>query len=265
VTRPASGVSRRWRRLVLPWLACVALASGSAAAAEPPSHPGGNVARSVDHGETTSEHGEHDEKAPPPPINWTHGLLGEKAGVPPSLLWRAPGEPPPFLASLLNFALLVGLMVRFGKKPVADALTKRKNGIVRDIEESQRMRAAAEKRLQEYEDRLSRMNEELERVRREFREQGERDKERIVREATERRDRMLDDARLLLAQEAKDLRQVIVAEVVEQATRRAAEILSTQMTLGDHDRFAEAVLADVRGRAPARTAGSFGPPRGGAS
>src|SRR5262245_38022525 len=61
---------------------------------------------------------EHDENAPPEPINWWHGLLGEKADVPPSLLWREPGAPPPFLAALLNFGVLVFIAVRYGKRPL---------------------------------------------------------------------------------------------------------------------------------------------------
>lgn len=249
----------RMAPLALVLLVAAAVAASVPARAEQP-HEHEHAAH-VEH----AAHGEHDEKAPPPPINWTHGLFGEKPGVEPNLFWRAPGEPPPYLASLINFAVLIVLVVRFGKKPVAAALTKRKSTILHDIEESQRMRVAAEERLQQYEERLGRINEELERVRHDFREQGERDKERIVREAKERSDCMLDDAQLLLTQEASEQRHALLAELVDDATRKAAEMLTRQMTLGDHDRFAENMLADVRARSAARTPGSFGPPRGGVS
>ncbi len=201
-------------------------------------------------------HAEHDEKAPPPPINWWHGIVGEKAGAKPGLLWRAPGEPPPFLASLFNFAVLVFIVVRFGRKPLAAALLKRKENILREIEDAQRLRKAAEERLAQYEAKLERISEELERVRREFREQGERDKQRIVLEAKERRERMRKDTEILLAQEAKHVRQELLAELVHHAARLATEILAKEITLGDHDRFAEAFLADLR---------SGGKPRGGST
>jgi F-type H+-transporting ATPase subunit b len=201
-----------------------------------------------------AEHGEHDEKAPPEPINWWHGLLGEKADVEPSLLWRAPGEPPPFLATLINFGVLVFLVVRFGKKPLADALLKRKDGITREIDEAQRLRKASEERLREYETRLEKIGDELERVRREFREQGERDKERLIAEAKERRERMQKDTQILLEQETKQMRQDLLAEVVNEATRQAADLLGKGMTLGDHDRFAEAFLTQLRARGPISTA-----------
>jgi len=197
-----------------------------------------------------AEHAEHDEKAPPEPINWWHGLVGEKEGVEPSLAWRAPGEPPPFLASVINFGVLVFLVVRFGKKPLAAALTKRKETILREIDEAQTLRHAAEERLREYETRLEKIGDELDRVRREFREQGERDKERLVVEAKERRERMQKDTEILLSQESKQMRQELIAEVVNEATKQAADILAKRMTLGDHDRFAEAFLDQLRARGP---------------
>jgi F-type H+-transporting ATPase subunit b len=216
-----------------------------------------------DSGHGDAGHGEHDEKAPPPPINWWHGLLGEKANEPPSILWRAPGEPPPFLASLINFGILVLVVNRYGKKALANSLVKRKEGITREIDEATRLRKAAEERLQQYEAKLAKMSDELERVRREFRDQGERDKERIIQEAKERRERMRNDTELVLSQEAKQMRQELLAEVVAQATRIATEILSKNTTLGDHDRFAEAFLQQLR--TSARLGGTTPPPRGGSS
>lgn len=201
------------------------------------------------HGEEHGGHGAHDEKAPPPPINWWHGLLGEKAGETPSLLWRAPGDPPPFLASLINFAVLLLIVNKYGKKALADSLVKRKENITREIDEATRLRKAAEERLAQYEAKLEKISDELERVRREFREQGERDKARIIAEAKERRERMQKDTELILAQEVKQMRHELLSEVVRDATRLATEILSKNTTLGDHDRFAEAFLHQLRSSA----------------
>src|SRR5690606_17076558 len=47
-------------------------------------------------------------------VNWFHGLLGEREGVEPNLLWRAPGTPAPVGAMVLNTVILVWLLVRFG-------------------------------------------------------------------------------------------------------------------------------------------------------
>jgi F0F1-type ATP synthase membrane subunit b/b' len=64
---------------------------------------------------------------------------------------------------------------------------------------------------------------------------------------------MQKDTEILLEQEAKQLRQELLAEVVNEATRQAADILAKRMTLGDHDRFAESFLAELRARGPITT------------
>jgi F-type H+-transporting ATPase subunit b len=236
---------------------------GAAPGAAPGAHAPQGHAAPGQHAESAhGEHAEHDEKAPPPPINWWHGLLGEKANEPPSILWREPGQPAPFLASLINFGVLLFIVNRYGRKALSDALVKRKESITREIDEATRMRKAAEERLAQYETKLEKISDELERVRREFRDQGERDKERIIQEAKERRERMRKDTEIVLAQEGKQMRQELLAEVVQQATRIATEILSKNTTLGDHDRFAEAFLQQLSSNARL----SAGPPaRGGSS
>jgi F-type H+-transporting ATPase subunit b len=224
--------------------------------AERAGHADPHGAKADPHGAHSGGHAEHDENAPPPPINWWHGIVGEKADTPPSLLWREPGEPPPFLASLLNFGVLVFIVVRFGKKPLANALVKRKETIVRELEDARRLREAAQKRLAEYESKLEKIHEDLERVRLEFREQGELEKQRIVRDAKERRERMRKDAEVLLSQEAKQIRQDLLVEVVREATRVAKDLLAKEMTLGDHDKFAENFLNDLRAGTKQRGSGT---------
>ena len=196
--------------------------------------------------DTHGGHAAHDENAPPPPINWWHGLLGKKEGVHPNLLWRSPEEPPPFLASVINFALFAFIVAYFGKKPLAAALAKRRESIMRDIEDAQRTRQAAENRLKEYEAKLERMEEEAERLRREFREQGEREKARIIAEANERRERMRQDAQLLLSHELDQMRHDLMKEAVDEASRIATELLAQRMTLADQERFVEAFFLELR-------------------
>lgn len=199
-------------------------------------------------------HVEHDESAPPGPINWFTGLIGEREGVEPSLLWRAPGTPAPFGATLINFGVFVFVVVRFGSKPLANALRTRKDTIMRDIDEAQRMREASEKRLAEYEQRIEKIEEDLDRIRREFREQGERERERILAEANERRDRMKKDAEFLLSQELKQMRLDLLNETVEKAVARAADLLGQKLTPSEQDRYLEAFLIQL----PARTGSAKG-------
>jgi F-type H+-transporting ATPase subunit b len=198
-----------------------------------------------DEAETHGAHAAHDENGPPAPINWWHGLLGTKEGVDPSLWWRGPEEPPPFIASVINFAALVFIVVHFGRKPLASALAKRKESIMREIEDARRTREAAEQRLRAYEAKMQTMGEEIERLRRDFREQGERDRTRIIAEANGRRERMRQDAQLLLSQELEQMRRDLMKEAVDEASRIATELLTQRKTLADHERFVDAFFNEL--------------------
>ena len=75
--------------------------------------------------------------------NFFYGFLGERDDVEPSVLWRPKGTPVPFGAMLLNSAVLYYLLVRFAKKPIADALKSRKATILRGMEEAAQMKSEA--------------------------------------------------------------------------------------------------------------------------
>ena len=47
---------------------------------------------------------------------------------------------------MINLAILLGLFMKFGKKPLAEALAKRKKAIVEDMEAAKSLGDAAEAR-----------------------------------------------------------------------------------------------------------------------
>lgn len=179
------------------------------------------------------------------PINWAFGLFGEKDGVEPDLMTRRKGMPVPFLANLINFAVLAYLGMRFGQKPLTEGLKKRKLDIMREIDEAGKVRAEAEERLAEYEGKLSKIDDELTRIKREYAQQGERDKDRIVQEARERRARMKRDAELLVEQEGKALEKSMLEQTVARATTSAEDLIKQRLASADHDRLADDFLKDV--------------------
>jgi F-type H+-transporting ATPase subunit b len=179
------------------------------------------------------------------PINWAFGLLGEKEGVEPDLMTRRKGMPVPFLANLINFAVLAYLGVRFGGKPLTEGLKKRKQDIMRDIDEAGKTRAEAEDRLSEYEGKLAKIDDELTRIKREYAEQGGRDKDRILQEARERRARMKRDAEMLVEQEGKSLEKSMLEQTVARATSAAEDLIKQRLGGADQDRLADEYLKDV--------------------
>jgi len=203
--------------------------------------------------------GAHDPNAAPQPINLWRGLFGTTDHEPESILGqlalRPKDMPPPFLANLINFSVFAWVIWRFGRKPIAESLRKRKDHILHDMDAAKKMKDEAETRLAGYEERLAKIDQEIERIRRDFREQGERDKERIIKDAEEKRDRMLKDAAFLIEQEAKQLRITLLNETVDTAVRAAEDILRQRVGAADDTRINEEFLrqiASTHGSSPTR-------------
>jgi len=221
--------------------------------ADTASHGGG-------HGGHCPGHGPHD--APHfDQINWWHGMIAvnnEKAiqpGFVNQLLWRyenhsdpcdPKNEPPPFLASLLNIGVLGFIVYRFGKKPIGDALVKRKQSIMSDIDNAARLKNEAQKRLDEYEGKFEQMAETLETLKAEYAAQAELEKKHIIAEAEERRLRMRRDAEFRIDQELRTARIELMHEAVQGATAAAEEIIRSRTAQADLDRMSEDYLTSVR-------------------
>lgn len=219
------------------------LAALPALAAPPKAGPGAGDPHVAGAEGAMGEEGHH---AGPGHINWIHGFLGEKETLKPGegdLLWRPKGTPAPFGAWILNTAILFYFVGRFSRRPVADALKKRKLGIMHGIEEASKMKDDAADRLADYEEKLAHISDEIERVKREMREAGEAERARILEEAREKRERVQRDAKILIDQEMKAARELLLHETVATAVSSASDLLAKQLGPQDHERLASEYLA----------------------
>jgi len=205
-------------------------------------HTGGEGHAAEGHG-AGHEGGEHHQE-----FNWYYGMLGEKADVEPSALWRAPGTPAPFAAQLFNTALLIGLLVRFGRKPLAQGLADRRQRILRGIEDASAMQAEATEQLRVYRAKLDNLDSEIERVRREMRESAEAERKRVLEDAKSRRARLEQEARTLIDRELEALREQLTRETAVAAIESARDLLKHSVSTDDHRRLCEEYL---QGLAPA--------------
>ncbi|HEX4340342.1 MAG TPA: ATP synthase F0 subunit B [Polyangiaceae bacterium] len=199
-----------------------------------------------------AEKGEHEEAEQE--FNWAYGFFGEKEGVEPSIAYRPKGMPAPFLANILNAAILFAIIVVAGKKPIAEGLRKRKERIVQGMEEAGRMKADAQKRLGEYEDKLKHLDSEIERIRTEMRQAAETERRRVLQEAKERRERMERDAHLLVEQESKAARETLSRETVQAAVRSAQDLIANSLSGADREKLSHEYFETLR-RAPIQASG----------
>jgi len=194
---------------------------------------------------TAGAHGEHGGEHALAPINWFDFSNHEQL---------------PYAAGLLNFVLLLAIYVKFGKKPISDALQKRRSDIATDIEEAARVKREAEERAKKYQADLANLDQDLEVARQALVEAGKKERERIVAEAKDRAVRMKREAEVLLGQEAKQKNQDLTIETIERATGTAEQLLQTKLTQEDHLRLAEEFLVELsRKPVDAASGGSTAP------
>ncbi len=183
-----------------------------------------------------------------------HGHLHRTDGFVSQLLWRydnskdecdPKNQPPPFLASLLNFGLLAFVLFRFGKKPLAEALANRRKTMMAEIDTATNLKNASEGRLTELEDKLQNLDETLEQMKKDYIAQSEAERKHVLAEAEERRARMLRDVEIRLEQEMKAARQELLAESVEQAVELAEQLLKKSVKAQDHERSADEFVSGL--------------------
>ncbi len=200
----------------------------------------------AEHG--AAEHGgEHEHAATFDDVNWYFGLLGEKDGVEPDLLYRPKGMPVPFAALAFDTLLLYYVLYRVFGRTVMDGLRKRKEGILRGMEEAAKMKREAEGQLASYEERLAKIDQDIARIHEETRATAKAESTRILAEAKERRVRMERDAHQLVTQELKAVRETLIDTMIASALSSAEKSLTERLTEQDHQRFGDEYLAGIKG------------------
>ncbi len=250
--------------LAIPWVVESNSAWAEADAHQEPTHVGrdgnrhsevGGTTAPQRHAATAKGHAAESEHVPHfSDINWIYGILGERDGVVPSVLWRPTGMPVPFATTLLNWAILVTLLGMLAKKHVPGALAKRKSNIEQGMKDAATMRDDSAQRLSEYERKLQGLDQELERLKEEMRRSGEQERERILADATERRVRMERDARHLIETELENAKEELRLDLARRALLGAEQHLRGRVSTEDHSRFFDESLASLK-KLPSRSLG----------
>jgi F-type H+-transporting ATPase subunit b len=192
----------------------------------------------AEHGEQ-GEHGEHGASAhhEPDSINWTSfgGTHADHSGV------QKP-NPPPFIATLINFGLLAAILLFAVKRSINPSLASRRAALEAEIAEAQRLRAEAEAMHREYSDRLEQADTEFAQLRSDMVKAGEADAQRIVDEARVRAERMQTEGQALIEQEIRSLRTELKRDAVEAAMKSAEASVKQAVNAQDQARLADAFL-----------------------
>jgi len=167
------------------------------------------------------------------------------AGV-PGAAWAAEGGGlADLLYQALNLAILLGVLIYFGRKPVMAYFASRRSDIKRDLDSAAELLAAAEARNSEIQRKLADLESEIEETRETARKRADEECERILAEARKAAERIRSDAHAAAEQELARARRELRAEAADLAVQLAGELLREQTGEGDRERLLDEFITRV--------------------
>lgn len=148
----------------------------------------------------------------------------------------------------LNLLLLLAVLFRFGRRPIQAFFADRRTRIQEDLDSAARLLATAESRHAQLQRQLTRLDEELARIRATARERAEQERERILADAAAAAERIRSEARTAVQRETQRAREALRAEAAQLALELAAERLREEITEADRDRLLDEFIERIETR-----------------
>ena len=148
--------------------------------------------------------------------------------------------PPPFLAALVNFAVLLFLVGKYAGPSFGRLVRERHETIAKQLDEAARLQGEARRKLDEYTRKLDTLDQEIARLTAEIRAEAETEKQRILADAEGRAVRLRRDAEQQIQAEIQRVKISLERAVVVAAVAMAERLLR-ERAAGDSDQRA---LAD---------------------
>lgn len=146
---------------------------------------------------------------------------------------------------LANFLIYVFILYKFALPLVRDFLKTRRDEVVSTMAQAAAKKQAAEALVADYRKKLAGLDNEIAGLHAALREEGEREKRRLVSEAEAIALKVKEDAAFLGEQEVKIARQRLRLEMANEAEAAARLLLERHLTAADQARLAEEFIQSV--------------------
>ena len=150
----------------------------------------------------------------------------------------------------LNFAILVAVLIYFGRQPIRDFFAARQGRIRTDLDAAARALSEAESRHAEWQRKLVELDADTARIREQARQRAESEREHILADASAAADRIRNDARAAVDQELRRAREELRREAAELAIEIAGQTLRARVTDADRSRLVDEFIATIERPAP---------------
>ncbi len=169
-----------------------------------------------------------------------YGSSGEEDGAHSTKVWVDEDT-----YRVVNFSVLFIALFLLLKKPVANALNQRIDGIRQQLDDLSAKKSEAEKKLAEYNEKISKLGNETDKIIAQYVKQGEEAKARILEEAEAAANKLEEQAGRNIEHEFKAAKTTLRNDILEKALAKAEEIVKNKITSEDQDRLVDEYLDKV--------------------
>ena len=144
-----------------------------------------------------------------------------------------------------NFIIYAFILVKFALPLVRDFLKTRQEEVVSTIARASAKKSAAEALVSEYKAKIAGLDQQIATMQAALRDDGEREKVRLVDEAQSLALKIKEDAQFLADQEVKIARQQLRQEMANQAEAAARALVERNLSAADHHRLAQEFIDSI--------------------
>lgn len=146
---------------------------------------------------------------------------------------------------VMNFSVLFIALFLLLRKPVANFLSGRVDGIKTELSELEAKKVAAEKELSVYQEKLAKLDDEAKNIMAEYVRQGEDAKARILKEAEASADKLEVQAKRNIESEFNQAKESLHKDVMEKALAKAEALIKSKIGTDDQSRLVDEYLEKV--------------------
>jgi F-type H+-transporting ATPase subunit b len=145
----------------------------------------------------------------------------------------------------LNFLIYAFIIFKYALPAVRGFLKNRREEVIATMTQASAKKAAAQALVDEYKTKLAAVDREVQSLQATLRDEGERDKAKLIGDANAMAAKIKEDARVLADQEVKMARQKIREEMAIQAEATARALLQRNLSVEDQNRLADEFIQSI--------------------
>jgi F-type H+-transporting ATPase subunit b len=153
-----------------------------------------------------------------------------------------------WLWKIVNFAILVFLIVKFGGKPIREFFRKRTELIEKSLKEAEEAKEFAKKALTEVQERLKGADKEIEGIIEAAKKAGEADKEALIAEGETLKNKILEQTKANIEFELQKAKESIKSEAALMALELAEKDIKEKLSKKEHERLIEEYIKKLEGK-----------------